>query len=328
MKKIIISLTCMLYSIVGRAQSDRYTIERIPKDFFEKKWEGFHYNSKGDIGGLRRYFRDTVSVEEMKEAFRNNHNKHLKTSPYASLDSIVYGFHGKNALLNSPLRDHPLKKLRDKRGVWRWGLRFYLHQLLDGNGMPVEDNLLKKAIKDTIPFMDRDYVTLRSPRHYMGFVVSPIPHIDTFNRSRRTGTGGFAYRQADFFSSASPGRVLDGEWYHDIKSGARFMGQVLGLYYAPEDKTPERTFSVLLYEKPKEKGISVAEYTIELLLPEEPDEATREAFKRMKDFVEELRFHSFNPLYTSDMRIMTGRFYRVTVNKCGWFVEDYMDINN
>ena len=39
-------------------------------------------------------------------------------------------------------------------------------------------------------------------------------------------------------------------------------------------------------------------------------------------------YQTFKPYYTSDGRILPGRYYRVTVNRCGWLVEDYMDINN
>ena len=47
----------------------------------------------------------------------------------------------------------------------------------------------------------------------------------------------------------------------------------------------------------------------------------------MQWFVEKLPYNTFRPLYTADFRILTGRYYRVTVNKCGWLVEDYLDIN-
>ena len=60
------------------------------------------------------------------------------------------------------------------------------------------------------------------------------------------------------------------------------------------------------------------------MLPEKPDAETQKAFEAMKIFVENLVYNAYNPFYTSDFRIMTGRYYRVTVNKCGWMVEDYM----
>ena len=43
--------------------------------------------------------------------------------------------------------------------------------------------------------------------------------------------------------------------------------------------------------------------------------------------MEKLPYGTYRPLYTTDFRIMTGRYYRVTVNQCGWLVGDYMDIN-
>ncbi len=50
-------------------------------------------------------------------------------------------------------------------------------------------------------------------------------------------------------------------------------------------------------------------------------------FEDFKKFVERLPEGAFKPYYTTDFRIMTGRYYRVTVNKCGWLVEDYFGIN-
>ena len=43
--------------------------------------------------------------------------------------------------------------------------------------------------------------------------------------------------------------------------------------------------------------------------------------------MENLQYNAFNPLYTTDYRCFLGRYYRVTVNKCGWLLEDYMTIN-
>ena len=202
-----------------------------------------------------------------------------------------------------------------------------IKEILDKNDTP-QDDLLKKVNKDTAIFMSRTYVFLRAPRHYMGFIVSPLPFADTFDKQYRIGTSGFNYRPLDFFSSAVPNRIMDGEWYHRVKAGARYMGQLLNLYYVPDYDMPERTFSILLYEKPRPLHTSVAEYTIELLLPENPDLEIQKAFQWMKSFVEKLRYNTFNPLYTSDMRLMNGRYFRVTVNKCGWLVEDYLDICN
>ena len=45
-------------------------------------------------------------------------------------------------------------------------------------------------------------------------------------------------------------------------------------------------------------------------------EETTELFQDFKSFVELIPAPAFKPYYTTDFRIMTGRYYRVTVNKC------------
>lgn len=62
-------------------------------------------------------------------------------------------------------------------------------------------------------------------------------------------------------------------------------------------------------------GSTRKEYTLKLLDPEKPDDTTEKAFKVLKDFVENLQYNAFNPLYTTDYRCFLGRYYRVTVNK-------------
>ena len=66
--------------------------------------------------------------------------------------------------------------------------------------------------------------------------------------------------------------------------------------------------------------------TIDLLLPNNPDKETENLFMSLKDFVESLPSKSFAPYYTTDLRLMTGRYYKVTVNKCGWLIQDYLDL--
>ena len=327
MKNVCILFAALLSCIVFSASAQRQRVEKeIPRNLFSETWHRYRYQSKGNLGILLRYFRDTVSVSEMKEAFHKYHPHRFTSSPYEGFDSIVYGFNDRSILLTSPLRDHPLRKVRNLRGVWARGKRFHLQQLLDAGGLP-QTELLKRVNRDTLPLMERTYVFLREPRHYMGFVVSPLPLADTFDRYSRVGMGGFNYRPLDFFCLAAPGGTLDGQWYHCIRSGARLFGRMVNLDFGNDgysDIQNEHTFSVLLYEKPREARSAEAEYTLELLSPEQPDEETLKAFGLMKLYVERLMPGTFNPLFTSDFRIMTGRYYRVTVDKCGWLVEDYL----
>ncbi len=327
MKNVCILLAALMGCFVLSASAQRQKVEKvIPRNLFSEQWHHYRYQSKGSLGILQRYFRDTVSVQEMKEAFRKYHAHRFTSSPYAGFDSIVYGFNDRSILLTSPLRDHPICKVRNLRGVWARGKRFHLQQLLDSNGQP-QTELLKRVNGDTLPLMERTYVFLREPRHYMGFIVSPLPSADTFDKHSRVGTGGFNYRPLDFFCFKAPGFVLDGHWYHRIRSGARFFGRMVNLDFGNDgysDIQNEHTFSVLLYEKPREARSAEGGYTLELLSPEQPDEETLNAFNRMKRYVEYLMPGTFNPLFTSDFRIMTGRYFLVTVDKCGWLIEDYL----
>ena len=131
---------------------------------------------------------------------------------------------------------------------------------------------------------------------------------------------------SDFFAYANLySSVLDGEWYHSVNGGARLLGALQGLNTTTHAQTSEKNFSVLLYTQtyPKSKKVT---YTIELLVPENPDKETEMLFKDLKRFIESLPPKSFAPYFTTDMRLMTGRYYRVTVNKCGWLIEDYLNL--
>lgn len=301
---------------------------RLPFDRFEHEWNAFCLRSKSDVGPLKSYYKDTISVAEMTENFYVYHNKKSRTSAFAGLDS-VFGIRGENVLLTSPLQRSSMKALHDKRGTWGWGKRFFLYQLTDEKGNSY-GKLVEKLNhhRDSLAWMKGDFVTLRSPRHYMGLIVSPRVCMQTYDERRLVGRCGNVECPADFFSFAGPTYMMDGDWHHKIRGGATYLSQLLTLYAGLPDKTTEeRTFSVLLYMK-SGNSWSNREYTLKLLLPTNGDEVTLRAFERMRNFVERLRPNAFNPLYTTDFRIMTGRYYRVTCNKCGWLVEDYLDLNN
>jgi len=49
-------------------------------------------------------------------------------------------------------------------------------------------------------------------------------------------------------------------------------------------------------------------------------------FDDLKEFVERIPSKAFAPYFTTDLRQMTWRYYRVTVDKCGWLIEDYLNL--
>ncbi len=144
---------------------------------------------------------------------------------------------------------------------------------------------------------------------------------------------------SDFFAYAAykPILRLDGpyDWYNNTRYGAHLIGTLHSLgtdehWWLKEEKK----FSILLYKKKDEEKVQDYQgihtrlrrvyYSLELLEPGNPDKETQKLFDDLKRFVEELPLGTFAPYFTSDTRVMTGRYYRVTVNKCGWLIEDYL----
>lgn len=264
----------------------------------DRVWYQYQYRSKDDMYLMReRYFRDTISVDEMKEAFRANKDKRFNYSPYQGHDSI-FSFRGNLLNLVRPrAKGLPLNRI-----YWN-----------------------PRRTKEETRLLDGDLVFLKYPRHYMGYVVSAQPLMETFDKGRILGREGILMLgEASFFSQAQQVvGYLDGTWESHLRGGTILIGILLGKDEPPQPNRPERTFSVLLYEKPRGQ----TGYDVALLEPDDPDKETIKDFQWMKQFVERLPQGTFMPYYTTDFRILPAQYYRVTVNKCGWLMEDYMDIN-
>ncbi len=329
MKNRIFSFLLLSFTALGVFGQDLYS-------FFgdvRERWEDYSRLTAADMTLFHRnHFADSVSVEEMKAAFYKFKDAPAsQQSVFAGYDSLNANFgHGPGIVLKSPLRDCPKVKLGDVRCVWNG--RFKPVQLLDKEGQPQEKLLEKLQRVDEKAWKNGEFVTLHSPLRYMGFIVSPTPALKVYSEGNQIARAGYTYGCADFFAHAQrTSNVLDGYWYHRVSTGARLMGLLLGINSEANRIDSEKTFSVLLHAKdnPKEKRTSKRyrkPYTLELLSPTEPDEKTKQLFEEMKYFVETLPYGTFMPYYTTDGRIMTGRYYRVTVNKCGWLIEDYLKL--
>ena len=201
--------------------------ERLPNELIEKIWN--QYKEVMSNGGNRficRHFRDTISIDEMVEAFRANKEKRYSSSPYAGHDSIVHGIYGPHVLLTSPLSNCPVKEARTMRGVWVWGpYGFALKDVQDPQGN-MRPEIVEKVEKKLEDWMKGDYVLLRTPMHYMGYVVSPCAVVQTRDESRLVGSTSTIRRPADFFSSQG-GRSLDGDWDSEIRGGGEVFGKYL-----------------------------------------------------------------------------------------------------
>lgn len=297
--------------------------------FWGERWNAFQQMPENDLRILHgRYIKDTIQVKEMKEAFLRYKDVVCQKSLYEGFDSASFlkEGHGGCALLVSPLQRHPDKNIRACRGVWSFP-HCVLVDLVDKNGASQRkllENLNRDAKKT---WLDGEMLRLEEPRWYMGFVVSPRLHWDFFDKGKLLASMSSTRSFPDFFSYADvTSTLLDGHWDGKLQAGARLLGAMCALEKASRKNQAERSFSVLLYQKPTPKGQRYQDrpYSLELLEPADADAETLKLFNDFKSFVEALPNKTFKPYYTTDFRLMTGRFYRVTASKYGWLVEDYL----
>lgn len=91
---------------------------------------------------------------------------------------------------------------------------------------------------------------LHNPQNYMGFIVSPYPTYEAFQKGKLIAHSGTPYGGgADYFSYAQQTmKKHNGVWSDSIASGAKLMGTILQLDGTFKQDSPECTFSVLVYE--------------------------------------------------------------------------------
>lgn len=300
--------------------------------YWGERWNDYLHTPESNLTFLhKRFFKDTVTVAEMKEAFVKYKGVTCEKSLYEGVDSVYFPIegHGRSVMLVSPLQRHPDRNVRACRGIWACaGPRYQLLDVVDKNGKSQKKLLEKLNGDETKRWLDGEILRIEEPRWYMGFVVSPCVYWECYDEGKPLADVNTSANRPDFFSYAEVTYLcIGGRWYSHLQAGVRLLGAMCGLDYSPLNRDQaERVFSVLLYRNPLPKGKKRLEkpYTLELLEPGEADKETLRLFHDLKRFVESLPDKTFKPYYTTDFRIMNGRYYRVTVNRCGWLVEDYL----
>ena len=268
---------------------------------YEDAWKEYKSEIGKNFLSCSWKFDKEVSLEEMKDAFYKNKNAKDKKIHYEDFLVIKPELHPDDIYVRvyPSLKDHPSK------------------QVVEG-----------------------EKITLSNPKWYMGFIVSPRAYFEVYNSGKRTVFAPYA-TYSDIFAYAAyrPVLQLDGpyNWHRDTGWGARLVGTLHAMrtdeHWWLKD---EKQFSVLLYKKKDEEKVQDYQgihthllreyYSLELLEPEVPDKDIKKLFENLKEFVENIPLGAFAPYFTTDMRQMTGRYYRVTVNKCGWLIEDYLNL--
>jgi hypothetical protein len=295
MKALKLFTLSIAFLAASNAFGQTANVKPMSFDQLGTQWSDYEKREmdKNFLSLYSRQYKDTVSVEEMKQAFYDNRNAEAKDKEIRYEDFLVIKpqLHPDDIYLRvyPTLKDHPEKQVDE--------------------GMEI---------------------TLSNPKWYMGFIVSPRAYFEVYNRGERTVFAPYA-TYSDFFAYAAyrPVLQLDGpyNWHQDTGWGARLIGTLHTMRTAKHwGLKGEKQFSVLLYTKtyPRSHWVS---YSLELLESQKPDEETQKLFEDLKKFVERIPSKAFAPYFTTDLRLVKGRYYRVTVNKCGWLIEDYLNLN-
>lgn len=193
-------------------------VKPISFDYLGEMWSDYEKREMDNnfLSLYSRQYKETVGVEDMKQAFYNNRNAKAKDKEIHYED-----FAEKEALLNPDdtylrvyptLKDHPEK------------------QVSEG-----------------------EKIMLVNPKWYMGFIVSPRAYYTIYNGGDRTISAPYAW-YSDFFAYAAyrPVFQVDGpyNWHRKTGYGARLIGNLLAMRTADHwGQKDEKQFSVLLYTK-------------------------------------------------------------------------------
>ncbi len=317
MNRIIINLTASVLLVMTSAPSVMGQEKNARRLLFmdvNEKWEKYCKKDSSDMTLICEHFRDTVSVGEMKQAFAKYKDAPQPKNVFQGYDSVIHCPIGENIVLKSALNDKAKTNVKEFRKTWAWFGHFALANVQDREGVP-QEKMLKRLKKEKL---QGDFVTMREPRQYMGYTVSPLPFVEKYEDGKVTKRSSVKGGYADFFSYAQRTQsVFDGEWYNYVDAGARLLGLLFSINTSVDITQKECSFSVLLYEKE-------GHYSLELLSPDTPDENTAKVFGTMKHMVSDIPKRAIKPYYTTDFRILPARFYHVTVNPCGILIKDYL----
>ncbi|MCM1372683.1 MAG: DUF5030 domain-containing protein [Bacteroides sp.] len=327
--KTFLSITLTILSIMGAYGQNTMSFSDM-----EGKWNEWLLQLREPYTLHSNHFKDTVSLQEMKEAFYRHKDDKNRNPQFGDRDTVKYIMSAPGIVLKSTLDSHPDKKVRDCRATWLWYKHNPLFRLFDKNGI-MQKKLLEQLNKKQEEWLDGEFVTLDCPVRYMGFTISPCPGLTLYHNGEKVGGdyAGDMHLQPDFFEYAFSNVMILGHpsWTSGLGSGIRALGSLHELRAGCIRSTKnETTFSVLLYANPQPQKRTAGKfpaYTLELLEPEDADKETMLLFNSFKETIEQIPVKAFRNYYTTDFRIMTGRYYHVTVNKCGWLVEDYFDLN-
>ena len=294
----------------------------------------YSYQCKQDKAGFEQLFQlDTISWEEMREHYDRYVNATAPANVYAGKDSV--GGIWNMLMARSPLEEAPLKDVRAARGIWLYP-PLQLVEIQNPKGQKDEklfDRLSKKVPNKSVykniyqkkeskqiypEWYDGPLTLLYDPLYYMGFVVSGKVSFFYYHNGSPKCIKDLNH-DPDFYSSRQ--LRLGGTWSSGIPYGMYQFSMAASsmLRGNPGPKAVRFTWMLTIDAQGQQDAL--------LLAPKDPDRDTKMAFNRLQYFVRKLRPGMFQVLYTSDGRILPGRYIKALYDERGWWFEDLL-LNN
>ena len=313
---------CFLF--VSLSSSAQYPKERFPIEL-SNLWENrtislfeYYYQTKEQNPVIELVFGKRVPIEELCDSFyAKNKNNDIIPANFDVVNGLFDGI-----LIESPLKKCKNKLLRKSHGTWLYYGPVFLKKAKIGNK---QINLRKvKKYEKLEKWYNGDFCVLAWPKYYVGYMMSPHFHLKRYWKGRMVHSESYGHT-TDIFASIINNHIC-GTWQDEIKdSDEQFSKELTSyLFNDMERISHNTTLSLLLYQKEDDT------YDATLLLPLQPNNEVLNLFERIRDYVNQLPINSFRPFYTTDKRIITGRFYKINISKNGVKITNYLvlDENN
>lgn len=324
----LIAIACFTITTAQEYRGIIFSRKQIPATGQAEELLEYAYRQKqSDLLPKTILKLDSVSTEEMKEMFFKYHSIQPKAAQCQGNDSTIGLYEGN--LLDSPLRND--NKTKAYRGIWSSLIGLRLVKLISSDG--TADSIAYKKLMKKLGGKDREItfqkflpkgngtaIILNNPLWYMGQLVSANPLIYHYIGGRLT----YSYlgsAKPDYFSYIGIKSFGMPEWYSHIQAGMLLLGNELtakSLYRLPKREC-SFTFLMRLHDN--------GGYSLELLLPEEPDKDVKSAFAFLQKLVhDKLTPGLFNVLFTADKRIFPGRYISASFGPRGWYLRDLLPV--
>lgn len=288
---------------------------------------------------LRAYLQpDTVSTEEMVSSFQAYKAGQKKSPRRSEYDQWLDGAIVTTRMLSA----QPL--FSDEPAVADWTCRdrtFRLYNLREPGSQQRDEALWSKAAgqfgtkADTnssgkvsqvipAPWLSGTFVAIAEPRPYCGYLAGPVREVFTIQNGQYPTERVFDHCASRYYRAGqqSDGTIrVDGQWAEDLGKEWLLFSHDASQACTPDPAlTTNRWYDLLLTI---DRG---GRLDLVMLAPEQAtDEKDRRYVEELRRFVRGLEPWAVEHLYTSDDRVLPGRYIKACRGTDYWSIHDYLE---